>query len=332
METITPDAGDADGKNLPEKTVSDEMEGTGRGRGITLDDLFAGIAKRSKLPPASRPERKVFESPSEMPEVPTLGFSSSSSVFEPALKLPLSAEKPLEDSAVCCAPVPLPLIRSVPAFEQITPVCRQTTMLTTFNEADLSRIESLRQTHHENFVRRHGFSLGHVPFFVKACVEALKEFPVLNATVENDDIVYHDSYNIGVAICAGKRLAVPVLRNADNMKLYEIEKRIAAFSARLQANQLSIADVSGGTFSVANGGAYGAMLSTPLLNPPQVGVLGMHQMQDRPVARDGVVVIRPMMYLALSCDHRIIDEREAAGFLKRVREFIEEPEGLLLEG
>jgi len=257
--------------------------------------------------------------------------SSPPEIIEPVQELSICVEEQPLYAAAYEEPAPIPPI-SAPVVERPVVACQQTAMLTTFNEVDLARIESLRCTHRENFVRRHGFPLGYIPFFVKASVEALKEFPSLNASIENDDIVYHDYYDIGIAICADKGPAVPILRNADSMKLHEIERALATFSSRLKANQLSIADLTGGTFTISNGGAYGAMLSTPILNPPQVAALGMHTVLDRPVAREGEVVIRPMMYLALSYDHRIIDDCEAVGFLKRVKEFIEEPEELLLEG
>jgi 2-oxoglutarate dehydrogenase E2 component (dihydrolipoamide succinyltransferase) len=216
--------------------------------------------------------------------------------------------------------------------EHLVAARQQTAMLTTFNEADLSRVKELRERYREQFQKRHGTSLGLMPFFVKACVEALKEYPNVNASIDGDDLVYHNYYDIGIAIGAEKGLVVPVLRDADRMRMYEIDQVIAAFSEKIKTNRLAISDLEGGTFSISNGGVYGSMLSTPIINVPQSGVLGMHAIQDRPVVRAGQVVIRPMMYLALSYDHRIIDGREAVGFLKKVKEYIEEPEELLLEG
>jgi 2-oxoglutarate dehydrogenase E2 component (dihydrolipoamide succinyltransferase) len=171
-----------------------------------------------------------------------------------------------------------------------------------------------------------------MPFFVKACVESLKEFPMVNASIDGNDIVMHNYYDIGIAIGAEKGLVVPVLHNADRMKMFEIEQAIADFSEKIKTNRLAISDLEGGTFSISNGGVYGSMLSTPILNPPQSAVLGMHAIQDRPVVRDGQIVVRPMMYLALSYDHRIIDGKVAVSFLKKVKEYIEQPEELLLEG
>lgn len=216
--------------------------------------------------------------------------------------------------------------------ERLLAARQQTAMLTTFNEADLGQIKELREKHKEHFRQRHGAPLGFMPFFIKACVEALKEFPAVNASIDGNDLVYHNYYDIGVAIGGEKGLVVPILRDADKMRLFEMDQSIAAFAEKIKTNKLAISDLEGGTFTISNGGVYGSMLSTPILNPPQSAVLGMHAIQDRPVVRDGQIVIRPMMYLALSYDHRIIDGREAVGFLKRVKEYVEEPEELLLEG
>lgn len=205
-------------------------------------------------------------------------------------------------------------------------------MLTTFNEADLSRVMELRKKYKDHFQKKHGVSLGFMSFFVKACVEALKEFPAVNASIDGDDIVHHHYYHIGIAIGAEKGLVVPVLRDADRLSFAEIETTIAGFVEKIKTNRLELSDLQGGTFSISNGGVYGSLLSTPILNPPQSGVLGMHAVQDRPVVRDGQIVARPMMYLALSYDHRIIDGREAVGFLKKVKAYVEEPEELFLEG
>jgi 2-oxoglutarate dehydrogenase E2 component (dihydrolipoamide succinyltransferase) len=216
--------------------------------------------------------------------------------------------------------------------ERLVAARQQTAMLTTFNEADLSRVKELRDRYRDQFQKRHGTSLGLMPFFVKACIEALKEYPSVNASIDGDDLVYHNYYDIGIAIGAEKGLVVPILRDADRMRMYEIDQAIAAFSEKIRTNHLAISDLEGGTFSISNGGVYGSMLSTPILNVPQSGVLGMHAILDRPVVCAGQVVVRPMMYLALSYDHRIIDGREAVGFLKKIKEYIEEPEELLLEG
>ena len=216
--------------------------------------------------------------------------------------------------------------------ERLLAARQQTAMLTTFNEAEMSRVMELRKKHGADFTRRHGVKLGFMPFFVRACIEALKEFPAVNARIDGDDIVYQHFHDIGIAVSGEKGLVVPVLRNADRLHFAEIEKSIEGFVERIKSNKLAISDLEGGTFTITNGGIFGSLLSTPILNPPQSGVLGMHAVQERPVARGGKVVIRPMMYLALSYDHRIIDGREAVQFLKKVIEYIEEPEEMLLEG
>lgn len=207
----------------------------------------------------------------------------------------------------------------------------QTAMATSFNEADLSRVMELRSHHGERFLERHGVKLGLMSFFVKACVEALREFPIINARLEEDAIVYQDFYDIGIAVATEQGLVAPLLRNADRLHFADIEKRIAELADKARKHRLALADLQGGTFSISNGGVYGSLLSTPLLNPPQSAILGMHAIQQRAVVRDDQIVARPMMYLALSYDHRLIDGREAVSFLKRVVELVEEPEELLLE-
>lgn len=204
-------------------------------------------------------------------------------------------------------------------------------LLTTFNEVDMSGIMNLRKQHQDSFVERYGIKLGFMSFFVKAAVDALQAFPAINAEIQGGEIVYHNYFDIGIAIGGGKGLVVPVLRNAERMGFAEIELAIADFAKRAQNGQLSPQELTGGTFTISNGGVYGSLLSTPIVNPPQSGVLGMHAIQDRPVARDGQVVIRPMMYLALTYDHRIVDGREGVSFLKRIKDCVENPVRLLLD-
>lgn len=204
-------------------------------------------------------------------------------------------------------------------------------LLTTFNEVDMSAVMELRKQHQDAFTQRYGIKLGFMSFFVKAAIDALQTFPAINAEIQGTDIVYHNYFDIGIAIGGGKGLVVPVLRNAERMGFAQIEQAIAAFANKVKENTLSPQELSGGTFTITNGGVYGSLLSTPIVNPPQSGVLGMHAIQDRPVARDGQVVIRPMMYLALTYDHRIVDGREAVSFLKRIKDCIENPVRLLLD-
>jgi len=203
--------------------------------------------------------------------------------------------------------------------------------LTTFNEADLSRITELRSFYRESFEKKHGVRLGFMSFFVRACVAALHEIPTVNAEIDGDDIVYKHYYDIGVAVSTDRGLVVPVLRDADRMSLAEIEKRIAELGTRARENKLKLEELLGGTFTITNGGVFGSLMSTPILNMPQSGILGMHKIQNRPVAIGDKVEIRPMMYLALSYDHRLVDGREAVTFLVRVKENLEDPQRLLLD-
>ena len=204
-------------------------------------------------------------------------------------------------------------------------------MLTTFNEVDMTHVMSLRDAYKEQFEKRHGVKLGFMSFFVKACLAGLKELPAVNAEIDGDDIVYKNHYDIGVAVGTEQGLVVPVVRDADLMGFAEIEKTINGLGKKARDGKLTIDELTGGTFTISNGGIYGSLLSTPILNPPQSAILGMHKIQQRPMAIGGKIEVRPMMYLALSYDHRIIDGREAVTFLVRVKEAIEDPQRLLLE-
>ncbi len=289
-------------REMREQNISPaEVAGSGKGGRITPDDLSAHIKSH---PPVSAEQ-----------SIPLTVKSEDAPVYSSGRE----ERRPMS-----------PLRKRVAA--RLVAARQQTAMLTTFNEADLTHVKTLRSKYREHFIQRHGMPLGLMPFFVRACIEALKEFPLVNASIDGEDIVYHHYYDIGVAIGGEKGLVVPVLRSAENLKMFEIDQEIAAFSEKIKSNHLIISDLEGGTFTISNGGVYGSMLSTPILNPPQSAVLGMHAIQDRPVVRDGQIVVRPMMYLALSYDHRIIDGREAVNFLKKVKEYIEEPEEMLLEG
>lgn len=204
-------------------------------------------------------------------------------------------------------------------------------MLTTFNEVDMSAVMHLRSAHKDAFEKRHGVRLGFMSFFVKACIVALKEIPSVNAEIEGDDLIYKNYYDIGVAVGTERGLVVPVVRSADELTLAEIEKRINDFGLRARDSKLKLEELQGGTFTISNGGVYGSLMSTPILNVPQSGILGMHKIEQRPVAIDGKIEIRPMMYLALSYDHRIVDGKEAVTFLVRVKECLEAPERMILE-
>ncbi len=204
-------------------------------------------------------------------------------------------------------------------------------ILTTFNDVNMKPVMDLRAKYKEQFQNTHGVKLGFMSFFVKATVEALKRYPAVNASIDGDDIVYHGYFDIGIAVSAPRGLVVPVIRDADQLSMAEIEKTIMEFGQKAQNNQLTVEDLSGGTFTVSNGGTFGSLMSTPIINPPQSGILGMHRTEQRPVVENGEIVIRPMMYLAFSYDHRIIDGRESVGFLKTIKDYIEDPARILLE-
>ncbi|QDU62981.1 Dihydrolipoyllysine-residue succinyltransferase component of 2-oxoglutarate dehydrogenase complex [Planctomycetes bacterium Pan216] len=226
--------------------------------------------------------------------------------------------------------VPMTLLRKRVA-SRLVEAQQTAALLTTFNEVDMSGIMALRKQYQESFVAKHGIKLGFMSFFVKAVIEALKDCPALNAEIRGTDIVYRNFYDIGIAVGGGKGLVVPIIRSAERLGFAEIEKTIADFGKRAKSGALKVDELEGGTFTISNGGVFGSMLSTPIINPPQSGILGMHAIQERPVARDGQVVIRPMMYTALTYDHRIVDGREAVTFLVRIKEVIENPARILLE-
>ena len=270
---------------------SSQIVGSGPNGRILLEDLkCAGQpgAVRSEEPPLYRP------SP----------FSASPQ----SASLPVDGEERVRMS---------PLRKRV--AERLVQARQQTAMLTTFNEVDLTALQALRAQ-----LKQQATPIGILPFFARACCDALKAFPAVNARIEGDEIVYQQFCHLGIAVSGEKGLVVPVLRTAERLGLREVEQTIAGFVVKIQTNKLAIADLEGGTFTISNGGTYGSLLSTPIINPPQSGVLGMHAIQERPVVRDGQIVIRPMMYLALSYDHRMIDGREAVGFLKLVKERIED--------
>jgi len=226
--------------------------------------------------------------------------------------------------------VPMSKLRRTVA-ERLVEAQHNAALLTTFNEIDMSSVMALRKEHGEAFQKKYNVKLGFMSFFVKAAIDGLRQFPGINSEVRGTDVVYHNYFDIGVAIGSGKGLVVPVLRNAERLSFAEIEMAIGDFGRRAQDNKLKPDELQGGTFTISNGGVYGSLLSTPIVNPPQSGVLGMHGIQDRPVAREGQVVIRPMMYVALTYDHRIVDGREAVTFLKRIKDTIENPARMLIE-
>ncbi|CAD7839417.1 MAG: Dihydrolipoamide succinyltransferase component (E2) of 2-oxoglutarate dehydrogenase complex (EC 2.3.1.61) [Olavius algarvensis Delta 4 endosymbiont] len=247
-----------------------------------------------------------------------------------ALPTPTAQECLPEDGQPLEVRKPMSPIRKRIA-ERLLESRQKTAMLTTFNEIDMRRAMALRAQYKQAFADRHGVSLGFMSFFIKACVEALKEIPEINAFLEGDEIIYHHYQHIGVAIGAPRGLVVPVVRHAERMNFAQVEQAIVDYVGKIKDNRLELADLEGGTFTVSNGGVYGSLLSTPILNTPQSGILGMHKIEKRPVVVDDEIVIRPMMYVALSYDHRIVDGKGAVTFLKRVKEYVENPERILLE-
>jgi 2-oxoglutarate dehydrogenase E2 component (dihydrolipoamide succinyltransferase) len=226
--------------------------------------------------------------------------------------------------------VPMTMLRRTVA-KHLVEAQQMMAMLTTFNEVDMSAMQTLRKEHQEKFEQRYQVKLGLMSFFVKATIDALKQFPQLNAEVRGNDIVYRNYFDIGVAIASERGLVVPVLRDAERLSFAELEKAIGDFAKRAKEGKLKPDELEGGTFTITNGGAFGSLLSTPIINPPQTGILGMHTIQERPVAAQGQIVIRPMMYVALTYDHRIVDGREAVLFLRRVKEAVEAPSRMLIE-
>jgi 2-oxoglutarate dehydrogenase E2 component (dihydrolipoamide succinyltransferase) len=291
---------------LAENRLSaDQVKGTGPGGRILKEDV------------ARQVEGKVA------PQTPAPPSAPAPSAPAPAQTRPKSEDRPSEV-------VPMTRLRRTVA-QRLVEAQKTTASLTTFNEVDLSQVMALRKEFQDVFTQKYGVKLGFMSFFVKAAIEALKAIPQVNAEIRGNDVVYHRYYDIGVAIGGGKGLVVPVLRNAERLSFSQIELAIAEFAKRAKENKLSMEELQGGTFTISNGGVYGSLLSTPILNPPQSGILGMHTIQERPVAREGQVVIRPMMYLALTYDHRIVDGREAVTFLRRIKETLEAPARILLE-
>lgn len=255
---------------------------------------------------------------------------SAASAEEPSREQPSATSSASDDEAELEQVVRMSLIRRRIAA-RLVEAQQQAALLTTFNEIDMSAVIELRREYRKQFQEEYGIDLGFMPFFVKAAIDALRHFPEINAEIRGDNIVYRNYYHIGIAIGGGKGLVVPVLRFAERMSFADIEEAIADFARRAESSKLEPEDLQGGTFTITNGGVYGSLLSTPIVNPPQSGVLGMHAIQQRPVGRDGQIVLRPMMYIALTYDHRIVDGREAVSFLKRLKEAIEEPARMLIE-
>jgi 2-oxoglutarate dehydrogenase E2 component (dihydrolipoamide succinyltransferase) len=308
------------------KLLKQKGETASVGEVIAQIEAGAVDGKESRPPPARKTEKaSEQETPAVKPAPPV---EEKKAATEPAKKPEVRLPGASSDRQEEIVPM-TPLRRRI--AERLVQAQQNAALLTTFNEIDMSAVIALRREYGEAFQKKYGAKLGFMSFFVKASVEALKLVPQVNAEVRGADVVYRNYYDIGVAVGGGKGLVVPVLRNAERMSFAEIEAAIADFAKRAQENRLRLEELEGGTFTISNGGIYGSLLSTPIINPPQSGVLGMHAIQDRPVARNGNVEVRAMMYVALSYDHRIVDGREAVTFLKRIKEIIEDPQRIMLE-
>ena len=323
-----------------------EIAGTGKDGRITKGDALAHLEAATKQAAAA-----AVSAASAAP-APASGTPASAG---PASASTSGAPAPARGQSERAAPAPAPApsgVEPTPAIpvpgsrserrepmsrlrrriaERLVAAQHTAAILTTFNEVDMQPVIALRARHKESFERRHGVRLGFMSFFAKAAVQALRRFPAVNARIEDGDIVYHDYCDIGVAVGSPRGLVVPILRNVEAMSFAGIEAQIAKFGAKARDGSLSIGEMSGGTFTISNGGVFGSLLSTPILNPPQSGILGMHKTEERPVVENGEIVVRPMMYVALSYDHRIIDGREAVRFLVCVKEAVEDPARLLLD-
>ena len=279
---------------------ADQIQGSGVGGRLTREDIEREIAKRQAL-------QAKQEAATEQNTISTVAYSARS-------------EKR----------VPMTRLRKRIA-ERLLEAKNTTAMLTTFNEVDMQPIMTLRKTYGEKFEKQHGVRLGFMSFYIKAVVEALKRYPEVNASIDGDDVVYHNYFDISIAVSTPRGLVTPVLRDCDKLSMAEIEKQIKALAEKGRDGKLTVEDLTGGNFTITNGGVFGSLMSTPIINPPQSAILGMHAIKERPIALNGQVVIRPMMYLALSYDHRLIDGRESVGFLVTIKELLEDPTRLLLE-
>jgi 2-oxoglutarate dehydrogenase E2 component (dihydrolipoamide succinyltransferase) len=291
-----------------------QVSGSGKGGRVLKEDVLKLIE--------GRPAAAVAETKPAAAERPTTAEPKAApppSVPIPSVSIEGRPEKR----------VPMTRLRARIA-ERLVEAQRNAAMLTTFNEVNMSAVSELRERYRERFEKQYGVRLGFMSFFVKACVEALRRFPEVNASIDGHDIVYHGFFDIGIAVSSPRGLVVPILRDADQMDMAAIEARIREFGQKAKDGKLTLEEITGGTFSITNGGVFGSLLSTPILNPPQSAILGMHKIEDRPVAENGAVVVRPMMYLALSYDHRIVDGREAVQFLVTIKDVLEDPARMLM--
>ncbi len=289
---------------------------SGPGGRVTKHDVESYLQQRAAQPPAAN----------QTPAPAAQAAAPAPAAPIPNSQLPIAAAPARAEERVRMTRRRRTIARRLVEAQQTAAI------LTTFNEIDMGAVMEIRKRRKEWFKEKHGVGLGFMSFFVKASIAALKAFPMVNAEIQDDEIVYKHYYDIGMAVGSAEGLVVPVLRDAERMSFAEIEKAIEGFVAKSRDDRLTLDDLRGGTFTITNGGVFGSLLSTPILNPPQVGILGLHKIEERPIARQGQVVIRPMMYVALSYDHRLVDGREAVQFLVRVKELIEDPETMLIEG
>jgi 2-oxoglutarate dehydrogenase E2 component (dihydrolipoamide succinyltransferase) len=300
-----------------------DVHGTGRRGQILKEDVINAVAAAAARPATAPPVREA-PSAAMAPNAVTIPEAQATIVMRD-VRLPSPANDATREERVRMSKLRQTIARRLKEAQNTA------AMLTTFNDVDMSAVMALRTQYKDVFEKRHGVKLGFMGLFVKACIQALRDVPSVNAEIDHDDIVYKNYYHIGVAVGTEKGLVVPVVREADRLSLAEIEQKIAEFGKRARDGKLSIDDMQGGTFTISNGGVYGSLMSTPILNAPQSGILGMHRIEERPVVRGGQIVARPMMYLALSYDHRIVDGKEAVTFLVRVKECLEDPQRFVLE-
>ena len=326
LDFIARDSDSAGGlkSDAPGEAQTGSSVGSAPSTGSTPSTDLSSSPPSAPSPPSTQSPRKA-PSASGAPSTPGVPSVSSASSIPGASSAPgASLDQRAEQR------VPMTRLRARIA-ERLVEAQHTAAMLTTFNEVDMSAVIAARKRYGELFKRRHEVKLGFMSFFIKASVEALRRFPVLNASVDGRDIVYHEYFDIGVAVSTDRGLVVPILRNAEQMSYADIEKSIVDFGTRARSGGLGMQDLTGGTFTITNGGIFGSMMSTPIINPPQSGILGMHSIQQRPVVVDGEIEVRPMMYLALTYDHRIVDGREAVQFLVAIKDVLEDPARLLLQ-
>jgi 2-oxoglutarate dehydrogenase E2 component (dihydrolipoamide succinyltransferase) len=297
-----------------------DVQGSGRRGQVLKADVAAAVADRAAPPPAATRSTEIVAPPPV-----TLQAAAALPVETRGIRLPSSPHDETREERVKMTRLRQTIARRLKDAQNTA------AMLTTFNDVDMSAVIALRNQYKDVFEKRHGVKLGFMGLFVKACIQALRDVPAVNAEINGDELIYKNYYHIGVAVGTEKGLVVPVVRDADRLTLAQVEQSVAEYGRRARDGKLAIEDMQGGTFTISNGGVYGSLMSTPILNAPQSGILGMHRIEERPVVRNGQIVARPMMYLALSYDHRIVDGKEAVTFLVRVKECLEDPQRFILE-